>query len=87
MAKPSKLNVKAFGVSLGILWGAGVLLVGLMAQKGYGLPFVDFIGSVYIGYGPSLQGAIIGGLWAFVDAGVGGLIFAWLYNKFLKVFK
>jgi len=87
MAKPSPLNVKAFGLTLGILWGAGVLLVGLMAQTGYGLPFVEFLGALYIGYSVTVQGAIIGGLWAFVDAGVGGLIFAWLYNKFLKVFK
>ncbi len=87
MAKPSPLNVKGFALAGGILWGAGVLLVGLFAQAGYGLPFVEFIGSLYLGYGPSLQGAIIGGIWGFIDMGIAALVFAWLYNKFLKVFK
>jgi len=40
--------------------------------------------SVYLGYTPTVLGSIIGGIWGFVDAGIGGLLLAWLYNKFLK---
>jgi hypothetical protein len=38
------------------------------------------IGRLYRGYSISPVGSLIGLLWAFPDALVGGLIFAWLYN-------
>lgn len=81
-----KLNVRACGLSLGILWGASLVIMGIVAMisNGYGMGFVDAVGTLYIGYNATVLGAIIGGLWGFVDGGIGGLILAWLYNKFAK---
>ena len=36
---------------------------------------------IYIGYSFTPLGSIIGAIWGFVDFGIAGAIFAWLYNK------
>ena len=41
---------------------------------------VPFIGHLYRGYSISPSGSVIGLVWGFVDALIGGAIFAWLYN-------
>ena len=80
-----KLDVKAFGLSLGIVWAAAILILGLLAAySGYGIKFVSAMGSLYIGYRPTLTGSIVGAIWGFVDAAIAGVIFAWLYNKLSK---
>ena len=35
---------------------------------------------VYIGYSFTPLGSVIGAIWGFVDWGIAGAIFAWLYN-------
>jgi len=35
----------------------------------------------YFGYSFTYVGAVIGGIWGFVDGAIGGFVFAWLYNK------
>ena len=39
---------------------------------------------VYIGYSFTPLGSIIGAAWGFVDWGIAGAIFAWLYNRIKK---
>ena len=82
----AKLDVKAFGLALGILWGASVLIMGIIAMGApdYCGNFVAAMGTKYIGYKATILGSIIGGVWGFIDAGIGGLILAWLYNKLSK---
>ena len=82
----AKLNVKAFGLASGVLWGTSMIVMGIVAMTvpGYGGGFVRAIGSMYIGYKATALGCIIGGLWGFIDAGIGGLVLAWLYNKLAK---
>ena len=81
----AKLNVRAFGLSLGIVWGAGVLIMGITAMfSSYSAPFVASLSKFYLGYEATVLGSIIGAVWGFVDAGIGGVIIAWLYNKFQK---
>ena len=81
----AKLNVKAFGLSLGIVWGAGVLIMGITAMFfGYSAPFVASLSTFYLGYKATVLGSIIGAVWGFVDAGIGGVVIAWLYNKLQK---
>ena len=36
---------------------------------------------IYIGYSFTPIGSVVGGVWGFVDWGIAGAIFAWLYNK------
>ena len=39
---------------------------------------------IYIGYSFTPMGSVIGAVWGFVDWGIAGAIFAWLYNKINK---
>ncbi len=81
----AKVDVKALGLTLGIVWGAAMFLLGLMVMFfNWGVAWVGLMSSLYIGYRATLLGSIIGGIWGFVDAGIAGVIIAWLYNKFAK---
>jgi hypothetical protein len=81
----AKLDVKAFGLSMGIIWGAAMFLLGLSVMLfNWGSAWVTLMSSLYIGYRPTPLGSIIGGIWGFMDAGIGGVVAAWLYNKFQK---
>ncbi|MDX2346582.1 MAG: bacteriophage holin [Legionella sp.] len=78
-----RLSPLAFGLSLGVIWGASVLVMGLLAfYLSYGTAFVSAMGVLYIGYESSIVGSIIGGVFGFIDAFVGGALIAWLYNCF-----
>ncbi len=76
------LSIKGLAIALGVSWGGGVVLLGLAGSIGWGRPLVDVLGSVYLGYRPSFTGSLIGGLWAFTDGALGGIVIAWLYNRF-----
>jgi len=81
----AKLDVKALGFSLGIVWGVCTLLLGLSAMCfNYGAGFVSVMSSFYIGYKATVIGSVIGGIWGFFDAGIGGVIIAWLYNRLAR---
>jgi len=81
----AKLDIKALGLSFGIVWGAAMFLLGLMVMLfNWGVAWVALMSSLYIGYKPTLLGSLIGGIWGFIDAGIGGIVVAWLYNKLQK---
>ena len=81
----AKLDVRAFGLACGILWGFAMLVLGLINTfNTWGAEIEQLMATVYIGYKPTILGSIIGGIWGFLDAGIGGLIIAWLYNKFSR---
>jgi len=81
MAK-KELNPKALGLTLGIIWGSAIFLIGITSMLyDYGTALVNLFSSLYIGYTATFGGSIVGAIWGFVDAGVGGVIIAWLYNK------
>ncbi len=76
-----KLNVKAFALTCAIVWGFGLFALTwwVIAFDGAtGEP--TLIGRLYRGYSISAAGSVIGLVWAFFDALVGGAVFAWLYN-------
>ena len=76
-----KLNVKAFALTAGLLWGFGLLFITwwiIIFEGASG--DVTIIGRVYKGYNISIGGSLIGFIWAFVDGIIGGAVFAWLYN-------
>jgi hypothetical protein len=76
-----KLNVKAFALTCGILWGIGLFLLTwwiIVFDGATGEP--TLIGRLYRGFTISPVGSFIGLVWAFVDGLIGGAIFAWLYN-------
>ncbi len=77
-----KLNIKAFGLTCGILWALAVLLatywIIISGSQGKTL---SLLSKFYMGYSVTWLGGIIGAVWGFVDGLICGAIFAWLYNK------
>jgi len=80
------INVRALAISLAVLWGSAMMLMGWTASYGWGEEVVTIIGSVYIGYHPGFFGGIVGGLWGALDGALGGFVFGWLYNWVAKKF-
>jgi hypothetical protein len=79
-----KLNVKACAIAAGILWGAAVFVLTLLAAwRGTG-QHLGLLGSVYFGYQISYLGSIIGLVYGCVSGGIAGALFACLYNKLVK---
>ena len=83
-----KLNIKALALAVGIIWGAGMFFVGIinLSYPEYGALFLTVMSSIYPGYDPftGISSVLIGTLYGFVDAGIGGALLAWLYNVFAK---
>ncbi len=77
-----KLNVKAFAMTAALVWG-----IGLFALTWWIILFdgstgeISLIGRLYRGYTISPIGSVIGFAYGFLDALVGGAVFAWLYNR------
>jgi len=73
-------------ISFGILWSLGVLFMSMTAlvTQSYMHNIVDFLSTIYLGYSLSFSGIIVGMIWGFFDAAIGGFVFAWLYNKLAK---
>ena len=79
------LGVVSLGLAFGVVWALGVFLLGVGAGFfGWGVPVVAVLSSVYIGYSPTFVGSITGAVWGFVDGFIGGILIAWLYNKFVS---
>jgi hypothetical protein len=77
-----KLNVQAFALTCGIIWGVGLFFITWWIILFSGATDeAIFISRVYLGYRISPLGSIIGLIWASVDGLIGGAIFAWLYNR------
>ena len=76
-----RLNVKAFALACGLLWGFLIFLLTwwIMLLWGVHGP-ITRIGLVYLGYTVTPLGSIIGFVWGFVDGLICGAILAWLYN-------
>ena len=79
-----KLSIKAIALSAALMWGGCVLMVGLvnLAAPEYGRAFLDLCASIYPGYDAdrTFFAVVVGTLYALVDGGIGGAIFAWLHN-------
>jgi len=76
-----KLNIGAFALACGILWGLGLFIATWwIIATGGATPEPTFLGRIYLGYRLSGQGSVIGLAWGFVDGLIGGAVFAWLYN-------
>jgi hypothetical protein len=81
-----KLSVKSLAIVSALLWGGGVLFVGLvnLAAPSYGAAFLQCVSSVYPGFHNSrtLVDVLVGTGYALFDGAVGGALFGWLYNSF-----
>jgi hypothetical protein len=77
-----KLKVIPLALGLGVTWGIGIMTLGWISAAGWGARVVEALSSVYLGFASTFLGGVIGGLWAFADGFLGGLILAALYNYF-----
>jgi hypothetical protein len=76
-----RLNVQAFALTCGIVWGLGLFFLTWWMILVHGTSgATTFIGYFYLGYKTTPLGSIIGLVWAFLDGLIGGVIFAVLYN-------
>lgn len=79
-----KLDVKAFALACALIWGLGLFLITwwIILFEGQAAPdsAPPFLGLIYRGYRFTATGSFIGLAWAALDAFIGGLLFAWLYN-------
>jgi hypothetical protein len=80
----NKCQPLALGIAIGVVWALYVFCAAIMAMFGWGAALVTAIASLYIGYGASIAGAVIGAIWAFVDGFVAGVVIAWIYNIVAK---
>ena len=82
------LSVRSLAIVSALLWGGGVLFVGLvnLAAPSYGAAFLQCVSSIYPGFHNSrnLLDVLLGTGYALVDGAVGGMLFGWLYNFFSK---
>jgi hypothetical protein len=79
-----KLDVKALALGLGTAWASCMLFVGVASVFGWGSELVRVMSSVYLGFAPTVPGAVIGALWGFLDGAIGGAIIALVYNALVK---
>ena len=77
------LNVKAFGLAGGVLWGAMVFLcTWLNIFFGYGPMWMSLLADFYPGFHVSFIGSFIGLIYGFIDGFIALFVIGWLYNKF-----
>ena len=82
------LNTKALALTSATLWGLAMLVMSLanLIWGNFGRQFLQTMSSVYPGYHAtrSIAEVIVGTLYGAVDGLVGGVVFAWLYNRFAQ---
>lgn len=84
----TELKPLQFGLAIGILHGAYLFLLGLIAAfTGYGTVGVTTIGSIIYRYGPTLIGSIWGLVCGLVGGFIMGYVLAWLYNYLVVAIK
>ncbi len=80
----NQLHIVKLGTAFGIAWAFFTMLAGLTsALWGWGVEFIELLGTVYAGYGPTLAGSLVGAVWGFANGFLWGAIIAWIYNKLL----
>ena len=76
------ISVRSCGLTLGIFGAVSVfILAWWLILIGNAEGPTTLFERVYIGYSFTPLGSFIGAAWGFVDWGIAGVIFAWLYNK------
>lgn len=76
------LHPAKFSIAFGIVYALVFFIYGLAAALfGWGGTMAEMIGSFYVGFGPTLGGAVIGAVWGFAVGFVLFALAAWIYNR------
>ena len=79
------ISVRSCGLTLGIFGAVTMFfLAWWLILIGNAEGPTTLIEKIYIVYSFTPMGSVIGAVWGFVDWGIAGAIFAWLYNKINK---
>jgi hypothetical protein len=80
-----RIQAAPFGIAFGIVYAVVFFLYGALAALfGWGATLAEIVGSFYVGFGPTLVGALIGAVWGFVVGFVFFAVGAWLYNMLVR---
>ena len=75
------ISVRSCGLTLGIFGAVSMfILAWWLILIGNAEGPTTLFERIYIGYSFTPLGSVIGAAWGFVDWGIAGAIFAWLYN-------
>ena len=81
------MSIRSTGLTTGIFGAAAMFfLAWWLMLTGNAEGPVTLFERIYIGYSFTPMGSIIGAIWGFVDWGIAGALFAWLYNLINKKF-
>ena len=81
------MSIRSVGLTTGIFGAASMFfLAWWLILTGNAEGPVTLFERIYIGYSFTPMGSIIGAVWGFVDFGIAGVLFAWLYNLINKRF-
>ena len=79
------MSIRSAGLTAGIFGAAAMFfLAWWLILTGNAEGPVTLFERIYIGYSFTPMGSIIGAAWGFVDWGIAGVLFAWLYNLINK---
>ena len=79
------LSIRSVALTTGIFGGAAMFFLSWwLIIIGNAEGPTTLFERVYVGYSFTPLGSIIGAIWGFVDWGIAGAIFAWLYNLINK---
>ena len=79
------LSIRSVALTLGIIGGVSMFLrAWWLIIIGNAEGPTTLLERMYIGYSFTPLGSVIGAIWGFIDFGIGGAIFAWLYNVINK---
>jgi len=75
------ISVRSCGLTLGIFGAVSMFtLAWWLILIGNAEGPTTLFERIYIGYSFTPLGSVIGAAWGFVDWGIAGAVFAWLYN-------
>ena len=79
------MSIRSVALTAGIFGAASMFLIAWwLILIGNAEGPTTLFERIYYGYSFTPMGSIIGAVWGFVDWGIAGAIFAWLYNKINK---
>ena len=79
-----RIDAAKFGIAFGIVYALVFFLFGIVATLfGWGTEMAGLIGDFYVGFGPTLLGAVIGAVWGFAVGFIFFALAAVIYNRLI----